>query len=534
LGSLPGCYEIERTLILRIRHPLDRLKSAYLFERDQTVETEGSRLARQHDFAGYLRARLAIAGDRSCRNFHTHRLATAGPANGGTELARALHAFERLPFIGSVEAFEPSCAALEAMVKDWFPEFRVFQARENVSRAPSSIEDRVAQLQRELGEETFEIVAAANADDLELYRRARARYAADSESSPRKRKPAADPQAASPQTASPQTTPPQTEDQIVHGLRSSPEAYEAAAKGEGEVWGRVFSDAERKAASEEDRIAALKLRPARGLGLARVFRERNLTFGSGLSLACGSGRAEREFLRLGICERFHGIDIAADAIAEARQNAQGLDLTYETADLNRLELAPGAYDLVITQNCLHHVLELEHLAEQIWRSLKPGGYLWIHDYIGESQFQFSDLRLDVANRILAVLPERYRRDRLRDRVLKKIARPNPGALASPFEAIRSAEIVPIFTRWFEIDYRHEESAFMGRVCPRGMRANYTETDDGPALFDLLMLVESLLVEHQILSPHTGQYLMRRKAEPRPADRAAEAEDPQRVTAEATR
>jgi hypothetical protein len=144
------------------------------------------------------------------------------------------------------------------------------------------------------------------------------------------------------------------------------------------------------------------------------------------------------------------------------------------------------------------------------------------------------LRLDVANRILAVLPERYRRDRLRDRVLKKIARPNPGALASPFEAIRSAEIVPIFTRWFEIDYRHEESAFMGRVCPRGMRANYTETDDGPALFELLMLVESLLVEHQILSPHTGQYLMRRKAEPLPADSAAEAEDPQRVTAEATR
>ena len=48
------------------------------------------------------------------------------------------------------------------------------------------------------------------------------------------------------------------------------------------------------------------------------------------------------------------------------------------------------------------------------------------------------------------------------------------------------------------------------------------------------LVESLLVEHQILSPHTGQYLMRRKAEPLPADSAAEAEDPQRVTAEATR
>jgi len=301
--------------------------------------------------------------------------------------------------------------------------------------------------------------------------------------------------------------------EIVEALRASPAAYQAAAAKEGDVWGRTFSDADAKAVWEEDRIAASQLRPGRGLGLARVFRERNLTFRSGLSLACGAGRAEREFLKLGICERFHGIDISSEAIAEARRNGQGLDLSYEAADLNRVILEPGAYELVITQNCLHHVLELEYLAEQIWRSLKPGGYLWIHDYIGESQFQFSELRLDIANRVLAILPERYRRDRLRGRVLNKIARPNPGALASPFEAIRSAEIVPIFTRWFEIDHRHEETAFMDRVCPRGMRANYTETEDGPALFEMLILIEGLLVEHGILSPHAGQYLMRRKAEP---------------------
>ena len=85
--------------------------------------------------------------------------------------------------------------------------------------------------------------------------------------------------------------------------------------------------------------------------------------------------------------------------------------------------------------------------------------------------------------------------------------------ASPFEAIRSAEIVPVFTRWFDIEYRHKEGGFMGRICPRGMRANYTETEDGPALFELLMLTESLLVEHGVLAPHTGQYLMQRKAEP---------------------
>ena len=132
--------------------------------------------------------RLAVPGDRSCRNFHTHRLAAAEPADSGTEWERALRVFERLPFIGSVEAFDASLAALEDMIKPWFPEFRVFHARENVSRAPSSLEDRLAQLEGELGAETFERLAAVNADDLELYRRALARYSAARGSTPHARK----------------------------------------------------------------------------------------------------------------------------------------------------------------------------------------------------------------------------------------------------------------------------------------------------------------------------------------------------------
>ena len=149
------------------------------------------------------------------------------------------------------------------------------------------------------------------------------------------------------------------------------------------------------------------------------------------------------------------------------------------------------------------------------------------------QKQHTDLRLDIANRVLAVLPERYRRDRVRDRILKTIARPGLAAPDASAEAVRSADIVPVFSRWFDIDYRHEESAFMGRLCPRGMRANYTETEDGPVIFELLMLIESLLVEHGILSPHTGQCLMRRKAEPL-TDGLAEVADRRPVAAEAIR
>jgi len=182
----PEIPEAEIIPVMFIRHPLDRMKSAYLFEREQRADTVGVRLAREHDFAGYLRARMAIPGDLSCRNFQTHRLAMAEAANGDTELARALRAFDRLPFIGSVEAFDSSLAELERLVKPWFPEFRIFQARENVSRPPRPIEERVAALKAELGDELYEAVSAANADDLKLYERALARYSASSDPVPAK------------------------------------------------------------------------------------------------------------------------------------------------------------------------------------------------------------------------------------------------------------------------------------------------------------------------------------------------------------
>ena len=79
-------------------------------------------------------------------------------------------------------------------------------------------------------------------------------------------------------------------------------------------------------------------------------------------------------------------------MAKARQIAeeQSLPLTYEVADLNFVKLPEKAFDLVVAQTCLYHILFLEHVADQIWRSLENDGYLWIHDFVGETQFQYDD------------------------------------------------------------------------------------------------------------------------------------------------
>lgn len=174
--EVPG---VEIFPIIFIRHPLDRMKSAYIFEREQRADTEGARLAKERDFAGYIEARLAVPQQRFCRNAQTLRLAAAETAGGGSDLERALRAAERLPFVGSVEAFDASIELLQRLLAPRFPGFRAVAAFANVSRPERSLDARLAEIRGELGDELFERLVAANSDDLVLYRTILARYRAD-------------------------------------------------------------------------------------------------------------------------------------------------------------------------------------------------------------------------------------------------------------------------------------------------------------------------------------------------------------------
>ena len=302
--------------------------------------------------------------------------------------------------------------------------------------------------------------------------------------------------------------------EIVKRAMADRSVYDAMAARENEVWGKVLPERESSEIAIEDSKAAAILRLNRNCSsLPQFARKKGLTFEHGLTLGCGAGRCERDLISRGICRSFHGIDISEDAVAKARQIAeeQSLPLTYEVADLNFVNLPEKAFDLVVAQTCLHHILFLEHVADQIWRSLKNDGYLWIHDFVGETQFQYDDKRLAIVNQVLAVLPEQLRKNTMTGRITTEITRPEPGRLCSPFESIRSAEIVPVFQRWFTIEWKLEFDAFLRLLVPPGTRVAYLENENTKAVFELLMLLDQLCTKENIVSPTGGQYLMR----PRP-------------------
>ena len=172
--QLPGLFIFP---IIFVRHPIDRIKSAYLFEKNQEADTYGAKLAKAENFDGYLRHLVNHPTDRTVRNFQTYRFSQNYPASEGTEEKRALLSIETLPFVGLVEAFDQSMRRVESCLKLIFPKFRVHTAMENVARDVSKpLQLRLDEIEQEIGRELFSEVCAANASDLELFRRVQRTY----------------------------------------------------------------------------------------------------------------------------------------------------------------------------------------------------------------------------------------------------------------------------------------------------------------------------------------------------------------------
>jgi 2-polyprenyl-3-methyl-5-hydroxy-6-metoxy-1,4-benzoquinol methylase len=123
-----------------------------------------------------------------------------------------------------------------------------------------------------------------------------------------------------------------------------------------------------------------------------------------LELGCGAG-----WLTLAMAQRganATGLDISAQALDVARDYAASLgdslsgSVAYEVADLNRLQLPPEHYDVIAVRGTLHHLLRLDHVVEQMYIALKPGGLLWVSDSDGEE----ATATVLVASALMFLLP----------------------------------------------------------------------------------------------------------------------------------
>ena len=159
-------------------------------------------------------------------------------------------------------------------------------------------------------------------------------------------------------------------------------------------------------------------------------------FRRGLSLGCGMGSLERSARRLGLCESILGLDFSAQSLGVGRDRARAEDVrgvTYASADLNDPDFGAAAFDVVFVHQSLHHVVQVERLLDAAARCLVPGGVLYLDEWTGPSQDEWTSEKLRRVAALYAAAPGTWRNHhRLRP----------PISLDDPSEAVRSSVILP--------------------------------------------------------------------------------------------
>lgn len=214
-------------------------------------------------------------------------------------------------------------------------------------------------------------------------------------------------------------------------------------------------------------------------------------------LSLGSGYCGNE---LALARRFtHDYRIRCTDIneklferARAVARDERLHVEFGVADLNFIAIEPGRYDLIFAHAAIHHVINVEHLFEQLVGGLSPGGVFHLVDVVGKNRKLIWDESEQFANALLELVPRRLTRG---------VRLEVPDA-AEGMEGIRQQDIVPGLRQSFTPLFEHRHGAFMRFIC--------THPELGPALdprddearrhLDFLIDCDDSAVRHGVLAP----------------------------------
>lgn len=119
------------------------------------------------------------------------------------------------------------------------------------------------------------------------------------------------------------------------------------------------------------------------------------------------------------------------------------------ADFNRWQ-PTQQYDLVLANQCLHHVMELENLFETIRGCLNPEGYLLTCDMIGRNGHQRWPEASKLIEEFWQELPTQYRYNHWTKRVEMEYI--NHDCSTHSFEGIRAQDILPLLIKYFHFEF----------------------------------------------------------------------------------
>jgi hypothetical protein len=175
-SPLPQVRGVRFIPVYLLRHPLERIRSAYDFERKQLANTPGSRAAKTKSFRGYVEWRMKSNVSRTIRNYQTVYLAgrhgrASNAAIAVKYFSEAIDTLRAVPHVGLVERYDESMVMLEESLRSQFHGIDLSYIPQNVSRRSrktDSYVSTVAQTLQQLGDLQKQVIDE-NSYDLALY-----------------------------------------------------------------------------------------------------------------------------------------------------------------------------------------------------------------------------------------------------------------------------------------------------------------------------------------------------------------------------
>lgn len=176
-------------------------------------------------------------------------------------------------------------------------------------------------------------------------------------------------------------------------------------------------------------------------------------------ISIGSGNCDME-CRLASALRADGIDNFVIECIDINPTMleRGMKLAQELGVASHLTTTVGdfnnwrptrQYDIVIANQCLHHIIELEDLFSKVKQVLADDGRFLVSDMIGRNGHMRWPEALGIINQLWAQMPAKYKYNHMRQRVEQQFI--NHDCSTSSFEGIRAQDILPLLVANFHFE-----------------------------------------------------------------------------------
>jgi SAM-dependent methyltransferase len=239
-----------------------------------------------------------------------------------------------------------------------------------------------------------------------------------------------------------------------------------------------------------EQCARLAPEPARLVSLGAGNGEMELPLAARLAER-GHENLELELLELNPAMIERALELAHELGLGDRVLARQADLNTWTAH------APA--DIYIAIHSLHHVVELEHLYDQVAKSITPEGVLLVNDMVGRNGHVRWPEAGSLVHRIWNLTPRRYRYNHFVGAVDEFY--PDVDCSGEGFEGVRAQDVLPLLLQRFYPDvlvgFGNVADPFVDRVYGRNFDP---EKREDAAFIDAVATLDEAAIDLGIITP----------------------------------